>query len=360
MTSEQQEPLPPIEEPDAEASLAIAYHFCHQPDGVIRPDWESKASLLMADFSRRAEDIAPDLRQNLDRAVVRAFGPGRGGSAIADLAGVRPARRSVDVAIVNVLPEELSATLTAFGSVEKPQMEQPFYEVQVPCRGRPGRDLSVVITAAPKPLLPHIGPPISALRDRYSPSAVFLVGIAGGRRSRVKPGDVLACQRLLYYGAGRQTEEGTAPRPQIAEPRNQFGNGLYFYDPDKAAFPGRAAAFIAALTPDQRPASLPDTFRPVIHRANTTIASGDLVIRDGQRVEALAQRYDDTICGVDQESYAFAEAVRELPWAVFRGISDLADSEQDDRWKYVAAGLAAHCLRDFLESSFVPPDVAEL
>ena len=83
-------------------------------------------------------------------------------------------------------------------------------------------------------------------------------------------------------------------------------------------------------------------------------------MRDGAALELLAARHDDTIRAVDQESYGFADSVRDLPWAVFRGVSDLANTEQDDRWKYVSAGLAALSLRDFLENYFVPSDVAEL
>jgi hypothetical protein len=96
---------------------------------------------------------------------------------------------------------------------------------------------------------------------------------------------------------------------------------------------------------------------PDVHRT-CTIATGENVLRDGQLLEYLARRFDETIRAVDQESYGFAVAVRDLEWAIFRGVSDTAGPEQDDSWKYPAAGFAAICLFDFLETCYVPPDVA--
>jgi nucleoside phosphorylase len=269
-----------------------------------------------------------------------------------------PRRQGVDVAIITILREELRATLDVFGVEEQPHRGQPFYETSVPCRGRPERDLSIVLTAASKPLNVHIAQPVERLRDRFPPSAVFLVGIAGGRKGRVKHGDVVVSRRIHYYPPGRLTRDGLAPRPEVAEPHDEYGNGLYSYDPARTAFFQRITDFASALPPERRPSALPDDFRPEVHHP-ATIAAGEVVMRDGAMLAELAGR-DDAIRAVDQESYGFASSVRDLPWAVFRGVSDLSDRRQDDRWKYASAAFAALCLRDFLENYFVPSDVADL
>jgi nucleoside phosphorylase len=159
--------------------------------------------------------------------------------------------------------------------------------------------------------------------------------------------------------ARRATAEGIAPRPENAEPDDEYGNGLYAYDPSDTNFASRLTRFIQDLGPVQRPANLTDDFQPTVHGGPTVIASGELVLRDGELLEEMARRHQERIRAVDQESYAFASAVRGIPWAIFRGISDVADADQDDRWKYVAASFAAISLRDFLENGFVPADVAE-
>jgi len=358
--SDQQVPVP-AEEPDVEACVGMAYYLLPSSrDATVNTDWVYKVTLLLSDYGRRSEAIALDLQERLHRVVIQTFGPTAERLNVSDLASHLPSKRAVDVAIVTILPEELKATLRAFGLKHEPQEGQPFFHATVPCHGRPGRDLSLVITAAPKPLNVHIGAPVARLRSQYSPAAVFLVGIAGGRKGRARHGDVVIAQRVFYFAPGRVTADGSAPRPQVAEPHNAYGNGLYSYDPAETGLFDRVATFIESLPPQQRPASMRKGFMPTFHRANTTVAAGESVFRDGKLLEQMAQRHDDTIRAVDQESYGFADAVRELPWAVFRGISDIANSRQDDRWKYVSAGIAALCLRDFLENGFVPPDVAEL
>ena len=84
------------------------------------------------------------------------------------------------------------------------------------------------------------------------------------------------------------------------------------------------------------------------------------MLRDGRYLDELRSKFDDTICAADQESYGFAMAAQGLPWLIFRGISDHGDGKRHDDWKYTAAGMAALCLRDFLEQSYVPPDVSDL
>jgi CheY-like chemotaxis protein len=118
-----------------------------------------------------------------------------------------PRKSAVDVAIITILPEELRATLRAFNVAERPQMSQPFYETQVPCQSRPERALEVVITSAAKPLNVHVGAPIFSLRDKYSPNAVFLVGIAGGRQGKVRQGEVVIGKSVFYYESTRLPAE---------------------------------------------------------------------------------------------------------------------------------------------------------
>jgi nucleoside phosphorylase len=217
----------------------------------------------------------------------------------------------------------------------------------------------VVITAAPKPLNVHIGAPVARLRNQYSPAAVFLVGIAGGRKGKISRGDVVIAQRVFYPEPEHRSKSTTAVRPQWAESFNAYGNGLYSYDPRETEYYSRVREFTARLSDQNRPPNLRTDHEPQVFRSNTTIAAGETVYRDGAALEQLAVRFDDTIRAVDQESYGFADAVRDLPWAVFRGISDLADEVKDDRWKYPVSGFAALCARDFLENSFVPPDTPD-
>jgi nucleoside phosphorylase len=347
------------EELARDACVAIVFHLLSNTLQARHIDqWDRKRALLLADYARRSKELPPELQSRLDRAVVGSFNAEWGSVDARDFS--LPHETNVDVAIITVLPEELKAALDVFKISEQPQGSQPFYETQVSCQGRPENPLDVVITSAPRSLGVHIGAPIARLRNKYSPRAVFLVGTAAGRVGKAQPGDVVIAQRVFYCESGRLSPRGKEPRPQWAEPRNAYGNGLFSYDPDATEFHTRISEFIGSLTPNHRPPGLRDDRRITVHQANTTIATGDIVLRDGKYLEEVSARFDETIRAFDEESYGFADSVRDLEWAVFRGITDLAGRRHDDRWKYPAAGFAAVCLRDFLESRYVPPDVADL
>ena len=117
---------------------------------------------------------------------------------------------------------------------------------------------------------------------------------------------------------------------------------------------------MASIPASKQPTSIPEGFRPSLVSENATIATGERVLRDGEYLAELRNRFDNTICAADQESYGFANAARGLPWLIFRGISDYGDTVPADDWKYTASGMAALCLRDFLEYGYLPPDLADL
>lgn len=74
-----------------------------------------KRSLLIADYARKSKRLPPELRAYLDRKVITSFLPPEL-TGIRDDADFRDTHKeAVDVAVVTVLPEELDATLSAFG-----------------------------------------------------------------------------------------------------------------------------------------------------------------------------------------------------------------------------------------------------
>ena len=76
-----------------------------------------------------------------------------------------------------------------------------------------------------------------------------------------------------------------------------------------------------------------------IHRG--TIASGESEIRDGKQRDELAKAH-----GVLCFEMETAGALNDFPCLVIRGISDYADSHQDDEWQSYAAAAAAAYARE--------------
>ncbi|THY28239.1 hypothetical protein D6D00_04385 [Aureobasidium pullulans] len=76
-----------------------------------------------------------------------------------------------------------------------------------------------------------------------------------------------------------------------------------------------------------------------VHRG--TIASGELVMRDGRQRDTLAQ--SDKILCFEMEA---AGALNDFPCLVVRGISDYSDSHKNDKWHGYAAAVAAAYARE--------------
>ncbi|KAG9524153.1 ankyrin repeat protein, partial [Aureobasidium melanogenum] len=80
----------------------------------------------------------------------------------------------------------------------------------------------------------------------------------------------------------------------------------------------------------------------VIHRG--TIASGEVVMRDGLHRDALAR--DHKILCFEMEA---AGALNDFPCLVIRGISGYSDSHKNDRWHGYAAAVAAAYARELFQ-----------
>ena len=84
-----------------------------------------------------------------------------------------------------------------------------------------------------------------------------------------------------------------------------------------------------------------DNPRVVVHRG--TIASGELVIKDGKLRDQMAKEY-----GVLCFEMEAAGALADFPCIVIRGVSDYCDSHKNDRWHgYAAAAAAAYARQLF-------------
>jgi nucleoside phosphorylase len=332
-------------------------HFLHaQRSTWAGPNGQKKRSLLLADYAYKSRGLPPSDQARLDRQVVESLLPAQV-ARFPEPDDMRP-EDFVDIAVLAVLSEELNATLAAFNIGEDefvaPFGSQRFYRTHLPTRYRPD-PLSVVITASGEPLNVHIGRAVEDLLRHCTPRAMFLLGIAAGVAGKVALGDVIVSKRVFYYSSARRTPDKLQPRPQHAQGSDAYGYGIFYYNPERTRYSRSVTEFITGLRPRERPEDLQDDFCPHVFTNNVTIAAGEEVLRDGIFLPELRDRFDDTIYAADQESYGFARAVRELPWLVFRGISDFGDPVQQDRWKYAASGFAAICLADFLGSQYLPP-----
>ncbi|MGW2524145.1 5'-methylthioadenosine/S-adenosylhomocysteine nucleosidase family protein [Streptomyces sp. NPDC001617] len=324
-----------------------------------------KRSLLIADYARKSLGLPEERKAQLDRMVIESFLPDnpsvpwRG----VPVPAVEPVR--ADIGVVTVIREELDAVLAVFGLdgtvFETSEDGQRFYTAEIANRNLPARRLTVVVTVAGQAGQVHVGGPVHALVERFAPRAVFLLGTAAGVRDKVKLGDVVVSDRVLYYEPGRLAAPDVwQPRPESEQGRHAFRYGLFYYDPCGPDFRTRVTEFVDGLPGHRRPKRLAPGHVPEVHTVHATIATGEKVLRDGRSLPELRDRHDETIRAADMESYGFVKAVGDRRWLIFRGISDYGDTRQSPEWKFLSSAFAALSLQDFLRTGYEPPGLDRL
>ena len=90
------------------------------------------------------------------------------------------------------------------------------------------------------------------------------------------------------------------------------------------------------------------------------IQAGERVKKDGS-LPKNAREFHDKLYAVEMEGSGFAQSclTAGLDWMVVRGIADHGDPRKRDKKQTLAAVAAACLLRQFLETTFQPPDVSD-
>jgi adenosylhomocysteine nucleosidase len=152
----------------------------------------------------------------------------------------------------------------------------------------------------------------TALVTEYQPSIVLLVGIAGGISPKVRVGDVVFSDEVVYYDARRETPEGTRRRGQsqtISAPLGYRLNEFFTTVGDTVA------------GPDGIP----------FHIYRGPIGTGDAVVTDeNAEIRRWLRDFHEKALAVETEAGGVAQAFHEAihqdtpprGWLTVRGISD--------------------------------------
>lgn len=179
--------------------------------------------------------------------------------------------------------------------------------------------------------------------DRWDPSYIILIGIAGSFAKEVRLGDVIVSQQVFYYDLAKASSEGLSYRPQGYPSSGALIRQLESLRLDTQVFSGwREAARQSAAAKTKAIIGVPAirikaakkallTHAPEIHFG--TIASGSQVIADKRKREELL-RLHGKILGTEMEGAGVLHAAffhKELttPAIVIKGISDAADKKKE-------------------------------
>jgi nucleoside phosphorylase len=287
-------------------------------------------------------------------------------------------RRKFDVGIVTVLPVELKAVLAAVGGLpaesdREDYLDRPerywFRAIQ-----RDGkRPLSAVLTIVGRSRNVPCAIATERLLRIFPAKVMVLIGIAAGLRKKVRLGDVVGAERVIDYEHVRRELEtryavrkGPGGRVVIGSKKTKIDNqrplhvnlaagietdvGLFTPDPGtlQKVFQDEMTKFDASAT-----VSLGKDFGPKYQKGS--VVSGEKLIADGSLTD-LRLRFDERLRAADQDSSGFAQACQfrdpQVPWAIFRGISDYGESDKTDDCQQAAAVVAACSAVMFLKKSY--------
>jgi nucleoside phosphorylase len=185
------------------------------------------------------------------------------------------------------------------------------------------------------------------LIERWSPTYVLFVGIAGGVQGKVALGDVIVADFVYYYELAKQTSTG----PQIRGQQFPTNRVLYGRAQNYEATEWRSLIGVAAPNTDAVAMSI-----PAVHFG--TIGSGEKIVADSKTLKKLLQACPQLrAVAMEGAGVALAALNSGDPPGLLevRSICDFANEHKNDDWQYYAAHTAAAFTIGFLRSRPVPP-----
>jgi nucleoside phosphorylase len=279
--------------------------------------------------------------------------------------------RKVDIAILTVIPQELTAVKAALGIQDIPdnrtrtqdsktvylhgelfsEQTQRNYSLALGCIGRAGNYNSS--QAATEAIL------------SYDPKLLVLLGIAAGIKGKAKLGEVVFSERIVGYesAALRQLEDGAKVehRPDmLSVPTGIYQDAMFYLaaykdlgsnNPKRLELSFKEKGGNYPTPADDQSYLQEHDIICGIEIDVCTIASGEKLLKDPQFLEDIRDQQHGRVKVGEMEAIGFSNACQTMQrdWLVVRGISDFGDSYKSDIFHPLASLTAATVLADFLQ-----------
>jgi nucleoside phosphorylase len=279
--------------------------------------------------------------------------------SIRDLDRLPPQKREKkDVAIVAVIGKELQAVLRALGRLpdasadQKSQKSSYWFSNIDRTNGPP---LSAVATVVGEARNVPAALTVARLTNDFDLRLVMLIGIAAGVRGKVKLGDVVFAKQVHDYEGLRLEltrwpfwfwrRVVRRPRPKswlvnqrILIPITQF-NQTRMYN--------LWQGLMQNVSQEESPRAWQNA---PLNFLDGTIAAGEKLIADGSLFRMYKGVDEDIRAGAMEDSgFVQAAEAADVPWCIFRGVSDFGDFTKNKEWHLGAALAAASAGITFLK-----------
>lgn len=262
----------------------------------------------------------------------------------------RKAARSPDLLVITAIAIELAAAKKMFGVGENVPTRLTshgihYWPVTIQ---RPDGPLSCVIASLGNAGNVNATAITTLLLLELKPQKVLMMGIAAGRRKKLRLGEVILSERVVYYeGAAALAGGELAARPEIARPGLSTQQDLNAYFAT-VSLSDRLQDHANKLGFAMPVASIAGEVADQLKVSPATIASGELLIRDPKLFESFQGIHDKAVVA-EMEAYGVFDACdkQKVPVIVVRGISDYGDTTKDNTFHKVASEAAAIVTLDY-------------
>jgi nucleoside phosphorylase len=268
-------------------------------------------------------------------------------------------KRSVDILVICPLAKELTAALISFGLQPDTEEDDNIegHKIFYVAENKKGKIKSVQIALSVVNRQRNVATALMTdrLLSEFAPRAAFLCGIGGGVKGKVELGDVVLSTGVIDRAGGRAEPDQVKPRSDPLPPISPLDIQLDYFAPTEEAWTGEIVELEHRLRNANR-FRVPEPEMLVGRKFNLRpgiIVVGEQLIADGS-LPGLQSAVDDRIRSCDMEGVGFARACtdRDVPWLIFRGISDFGDPNkvECEPWHATAAAASALAVRQFIQS----------
>lgn len=207
--------------------------------------------------------------------------------------------------------------------------------------------LSVIAASATKMGMSAAATLCSKIIHNFRPKLIVMVGICGGRSSKVNIGDIIVADPVWDWGSGKISSKNNTP---VFEPQ-----------PDQIPLDVDIRGEIKTLSVNfSKMAGIRNTaagtkppFELVAHIA--PLVSGAAVIAHKPTFESLLAQHRG-VHGVEMEAYGIAAAVKGSAkprprCLIVKAVCDYADKDKDDDFQEYCASVSAIFVKEFLQDT---------
>ncbi|NQT58171.1 MAG: hypothetical protein HQ557_04225 [Bacteroidetes bacterium] len=318
---------------------------------------ESIKTLLFKDFIYKGQKIRTIDFQNLLLSVLNIFLPEEKQKIMSTIANPTiNQKKHVNVALITIIEPEFLALSHALNFDFEKQEDENLNGIKIwnaSLEKRPsGEELSLIISMIGEPRNIPCAIACQRIFAEYEIDLCILIGIAGGLQEKVNLADVVVAKKILDYEHKRlEPDHVERIRPDQFPIDMNLNRDLSYFFRFTKNWESKFIASYLELDKSKVPFDRRRKLTPKLHQS--IILAGDKLLANGE-LPAMRKGLHDKIRAIGMEGSGFARVCREynIPWLVFRGISDFGDPAKGDEWQFLSALSASTATLVFLESCY--------